>query len=55
MVEPSLGDDRIVVEQHEVLAAGDLQSLVDRGGKVGWAAGEFSAYAGVRKTVMRRQ
>ena len=30
LIEPAIGDDRVVVEQHQILAAGGLQALVDR-------------------------
>ena len=30
LIEPAVGDDRVVIEQDQVLAAGDLQALVDR-------------------------
>ena len=33
MVQPSIGDHHVVIEQHEVFPACLLQSLIDRGGE----------------------
>ncbi len=33
LIEPEIGDDRVVIEEDEVFAAGVLQALVDRRGE----------------------